>query len=458
MPKTAIRYVCNSCGTEQSKWAGRCPDCGAWNSLEETTVAAPAARAGIRRNLPGDALRPVSLSKFDGDPKHRRSTGSTEFDRVLGGGIVPGSVILVGGEPGIGKSTLLLQLAGLVGKTGSVLYVSGEESAEQIALRAARLEVAAGGVQILTATQTENVAATISAATPDLVIVDSIQTLATDQFSSGAGSVTQVRESAARLLTVAKSHGVPVIMVGHVTKEGALAGPKVLEHVVDVVLYLEGERFHGHRLLRGAKNRFGPTDEVGVFEMGERGLADVADPAGLFVDSEATGASGTALAAVLEGSRGLLVETQALAVPTSFGYPKRTASGYDLNKLHLLAAVLLRHAGIKVGGLDLYLNVSGGYRLQEPAGDLAVAVSIASASLDRPVRSGSVAIGEVGLSGELRPVMGLERRLTEAARAGIKLAVVPSRSRKVTAPKGLTVKPAQNVKAAIDLLLTKRSS
>lgn len=458
MPKTAIRYVCNSCGTEQSKWAGRCPDCGAWNSLEETTVAAPAGRSGIRRNLVGEALRPESLQKFDGNPKHRRATGSAEFDRVLGGGIVPGSVILVGGEPGIGKSTLLLQLAGLVGKTGSVLYVSGEESAEQIALRAARLEVAADGVQILTATQTENVAATISAATPDLVIVDSIQTLTTDQFSSGAGSVTQVRESAARLLTVAKSHGVPVIMVGHVTKEGALAGPKVLEHVVDVVLYLEGERFHGHRLLRGAKNRFGPTDEVGVFEMGERGLADVTDPAGLFVDSETTGASGTALAAVLEGSRGLLVETQALAVPTSFGYPKRTASGYDLNKLHLLAAVLLRHAGIKVGGLDLYLNVSGGYRLQEPAGDLAVAVSIASASLDRPVRSGSVAIGEVGLSGELRPVMGLERRLTEAARAGIKLAVVPSRSRKVSAPKGLIVKPAQNVKAAIDLLLTKRSS
>ena len=471
MPKTATKYICAECGAEHSKWSGRCGTCGAWNSLEETAVAV-VPRAGLRSGsgfgagsgATGAVQKPQPLPKPGrGRNVERRATGSAEFDRVLGGGIVPGSVILLGGEPGIGKSTLLLQLAGTIGAgssgSGSVLYVSGEESTEQVALRAERLGVDGAGLNVLTATQTEDVAATIAAAAPDLVVVDSVQTLATAQFSSGAGSVTQVRESAARLQAVAKAHRVPVILVGHVTKEGALAGPKVLEHVVDVVLYLEGERFHGHRLLRGAKNRFGPTDEVGVFEMGEQGLADVADPAGLFVDSETADASGTAVAGVLEGSRALLVEVQALAVPTSFGYPKRTASGYDLNKLHLLAAVLMRHAGIKVGALDLYLNVSGGYRLQEPAGDLAVAVSVAGAALDRPAVARSVAIGEVGLSGELRPVMGIERRLTEAARAGVKLAVVPARSlagAKVTAPKGLTVKPAATVREAIKLLLKPR--
>ncbi len=339
-----------------------------------------------------------------------------------------------------------------------MLYVSGEESAEQVALRAERLGVDAPGLNVLTATRTEDVAATISVNPPDLVVVDSVQTLATSQFSSGAGSVTQVRESAARLQAVAKAHRVPVVLVGHVTKEGALAGPKVLEHVVDAVLYLEGERFHGHRLLRGAKNRFGPTDEVGVFEMGETGLSDVSDPAGLFVDSDTADSPGTAAAAVLEGSRALLVEVQALAVPTSFGYPKRTASGYDLNKLHLLAAVLMRHAGIKAGALDLYLNVSGGYRLQEPAGDLAVAAAIAGAALNRPAAKRSVAIGEIGLSGELRPVMGLERRLAEAARSGVKLAVIPARSIKLTAPKGLTVKRAATVREAIAALLPEKGT
>lgn len=455
MPKTATKYVCTECGAEQSKWAGRCGTCGAWNSLEETAVTVlprgPRAAAGGGAGT-AQAPRPLPKPGKDRDLA-RQPTGSAEFDRVLGGGIVPGSVILLGGEPGIGKSTLLLQLAGAFGKEGFVLYVSGEESTEQVALRAERLGVDAGGLNVLTATQTEDVAATISANPPDLVVVDSVQTLATAQFSSGAGSVTQVRESAARLQAVAKAHHVPVILVGHVTKEGALAGPKVLEHVVDVVLYLEGERFHGHRLLRGAKNRFGPTDEVGVFEMGEAGLSDVNDPAGLFIDSETTDTSGTAVAAVLEGSRALLVEVQALAVPTSFGYPKRTASGHDLNKLHLLAAVLMRHAGIKVGTLDLYLNVSGGYRLQEPAADLAVAAAIAGAALNRPAVPRSVAIGEVGLSGELRPVMGLERRLTEAARAGVKLVVIPKRSVKVPAPSGLTVSRAANVREAVDLLL-----
>ncbi|MSU76022.1 DNA repair protein RadA [Patescibacteria group bacterium] len=450
MPKTATKYICNECAAEQSKWAGRCPDCGAWNSLEETVVAVVGKSTAARGRATGSIVEPVSLPKptkaGSGD---RIATGSAEFDRVLGTGIVPGAVVLVGGEPGIGKSTLLLQVAAAVAGDGTVLYVSGEESAEQIALRAERLGVGSDSLKIAGTTQTEDVAATVAAMQPRLVIVDSIQTLVTDQFSSSAGSVAQVRESAARLQAVAKAHRVPVILVGHVTKEGSLAGPKVLEHVVDVVLSLEGERFHGHRLLRGAKNRFGPTDEVGVFEMREDGLQDVSDPAGLFVDPETADASGTAVAAVLEGSRALLVEVQALSVPSSFGYPKRTSSGYDLNKLHLIAAVLMRHAGLKVDTLDLYLNVSGGYRLQEPAGDLAVALAIAGASTNRRTIPRSVAIGEVGLSGEIRSVGGLERRLTEAKRAGVKLAIIPKRGAKIKAPAGMKVVPVGSIKEAI---------
>lgn len=355
---------------------------------------------------------------------------------------------MLGGEPGIGKSTLLLQVAAATAGAGSVLYVSGEESAEQIALRAGRLGVGSDQLKIAGTTQTEDVVATLTSIQPRLVVIDSVQTLVTDQFSSGAGSVTQVREAAARLQAVAKSHQIPVILVGHVTKEGSLAGPKVLEHVVDVVLSLEGERYHDHRLLRGTKNRFGPTDEVGVLAMGETGLRDVSDPTGLFIDADTTDAPGTAVTAVLEGSRALLVEVQALSVPTSFGYPKRTASGYDLNKLHLLSAVLMRHAGLKVGALDLYLNVSGGYRLQEPAADLAVALAVAGAAANRQTVTRSVVIGEVGLSGEIRSVSGLQRRLAEAKRAGVKTAIVPQRGGTSTLS-GLKLVRVRHLKEAI---------
>jgi DNA repair protein RadA/Sms len=453
MPKTAIKYVCSSCGAEHSKWGGRCSECGAWNSLEETAVAAkPSA---FSRQPAGQSLKPEPLSQAKAVPTARISTGSGEFDRTLGGGIVPGSVVLVGGEPGIGKSTLLLQVAAAVAKSGEVLYVSGEESGDQLSLRASRLGVDASGLKVLTATRSEDVIATITNQTPALVVIDSIQTQATDQFSSGAGSVTQVRESAARLQAIAKAHGIPVVLVGHVTKEGSLAGPKVLEHVVDVVLYLEGERFQGHRLLRVAKNRFGPTEEVGVFEMDEAGMKDVTNPSGLFVDPATAGAPGTALTTVLEGSRALLVEVQALAVPTSFGYPKRTASGFDLNKLHLLAAVLMRHAGVKVASLDLYLNVSGGYRLQEPAGDLAVALAIAGAATGRTTKPGTVVLGEVGLSGEIRPCRGLAQRLAEAARSGAKSAIVSKRGTPSNSIRGLTVIPVATIAEAIAKGLTK---
>ena len=338
--------------------------------------------------------------------------------------------MLVGGEPGIGKSTLLLQVSGEVAANGSVLYISGEESAEQISLRAERLGVTSEQLELLCAADTERVIQTILDRQPSLVIIDSIQTLSTDRFASGPGSIVQVRESAARLQTVAKTHGVPIVIVGHVTKEGSIAGPKVLEHVVDTVLYLEGERFHGFRLLRGVKNRFGPTDEVGVLAMEESGLTDVPNPVGAFVDQATRGAVGTAITASLEGTRTLLVELQALAAETSFGYPKRTSSGFDLNKLQLLVAVLSKHAGLKLASSDIYFNVSGGYRLAEPAGDLAASLAIASASRGQALAPDTIIIGEVGLSGEVRGVRDLGKRLAEAKRAGFTKAIVPKQSLK----------------------------
>lgn len=442
MPKTVVSFICNQCGATHLKWAGRCDECGAWNSLEETASATKTKTAAKQ------LLVPETLSAISATSVKRLPTGSSEFDRAVGGGIVPGSVVLLGGEPGIGKSTLLLQLSGTMASSGSVLYVSGEESAAQLVLRAERLGVASGGVQVVTATDSDRVAQTIAETSPSLVIIDSIQTMATDRFSSGPGSITQVRESAAQLQSIAKAHHVPIILVGHVTKEGAIAGPKVLEHLVDVVLYLEGEKWQGYRLLRGVKNRFGPTDEVGVFRMDESGLHDVANPAGAFVDETAGDTPGTAVTASLEGTRVLMVEVQALAVPTSFGYPKRTASGVELNKLQLLIAVLTKHAGLKLPAADVYCNVSGGYRLTEPANDLAIALAVASAETGRQVPAGTVVIGEIGLSGEVRPVADLVKRLEEAARAGFRQAVIPSQKLTKQLP-GLKLTPVKTISEAL---------
>lgn len=455
MPKTAIRYVCAECGTEHSKWAGRCTSCGAWNTLEEQAVATKPVRPGQQRPS-AEALAPTPISQVTREELTRLSTGSSEFDRVLGGGIVPGGLMLLGGEPGIGKSTLLLQISGAIAKAGSVLYVSGEESAAQIGLRARRLGIAGESLRILPATDADAVIQTIVSETPDLVIIDSVQTLSTDYYSSGAGSVTQVREVASRLGTVAKNSQVPIILVGHVTKDGQVAGPKVLEHLVDCVLYLEGEKFHGHRLLRGAKNRFGATDEVGVFLMEEDGLVDVPNPAGAFLDEETAHAAGTSVTVTLEGTRCLLVEVQALTVDTSFGYPKRTAAGFDLNKLHLLLAVLTRQTQLKLSAADVYLGVSGGYRLSEPANDLAVAVAIASAARNKPVAGKTVFIGECGLAGEVRPVTALGKRLEEAARAGFTRAIVPKQ--RASAVPGLKVVPVRRLSDAIEAAFGKAAS
>ncbi len=444
-PKTVVNYACTECATEHTKWSGRCPDCGAWNTLEEVA-------AGPVGTVKAERLAVTPISQITAAPVSRLATASAEFDRVLGGGFVPGSLILLGGEPGIGKSTLLLQICGSLNAMGTILYVSGEESLEQIGLRATRLGVADERLKLVAATDAERIIRTIVAEKPSLVIVDSIQTLSTDRFQSGAGSVTQVRESASRLQVIAKEQRVPIVVVGHVTKDGTIAGPKVLEHLVDVVLYLEGEKFHGFRLLRGAKNRFGPSDEVGVFTMEEDGLADVADAAAVFAVERPEPVPGISVTATLEGTRVLLVELQALTVETAFGYPKRTASGYDVNKLQLLIAVLSRHAGLKLASADVYFNVSGGYRLSEPATDLAAAVTVASALKNRPLAAQTLVIGEVGLSGEVRPVQSLGKRLSEAKRAGFIRAIVPKQTLKQRPP-GLEIIPVTSVSEAVSAAL-----
>lgn len=457
MAKTTVSFVCNACGASHFRWAGRCGTCGAWNTLEESAQIATPKRgiSSVKTSAGSAALTPTPVSELKSRSVNRVQLGSAELNRVLGGGIVPGSVILLGGEPGIGKSTLLLQVSGEVadGPSGrSVLYVSGEESTEQIGLRAERLGISAESLLLLPATDTDAIIQTIIASQPGLVIIDSIQTMATDQFSSGPGSLTQVRESAARLQTVAKSTGVPIVLVGHVTKDGHVAGPKLLEHLVDAVLYLEGEKWHGHRLVRGVKNRFGATDEVGVLEMTERGLQDVTDPAGVFLSETSAGTAGTAITATLEGTRSLLVEVQALAVETSFGYPKRTAAGTDLNKLQLLIAVLTKQAGLKLASSDVYVNVSGGYKLGEPAGDLAVALAVAGAVRNQALAAGTVVLGEVGLSGELRPVTGIAKRLEEAKRSGMRQAIIPRRGQPAKLPRGLAVTAVSTLSEAVACL------
>jgi DNA repair protein RadA/Sms len=433
VPRSQSRYVCQSCAAVFLRWEGQCRNCGGWNSLVETIVRdEPRARpAGA---VPGGrSSTPAALRDLSDASVARLPTGLGEIDRVVGGGLVPGSVVLVGGEPGVGKSTLLLQLAaGLIDAAGvGVLYASGEESTGQVRLRASRLglleRTAGERLRVVAETEIGRVVELARDERPALLIVDSIQTATVEELEGPPGSVGQVRESALRLTELAKGDGVAVVLVGHVTKEGSLAGPKTLEHLVDAVLSLEGERAAGLRLLRGTKNRFGSTDEVGVFEMAERGLLELADPARAFMGDLAEAASGSVVAATLEGSRALLVEVQALVTSGAAPVPRRTVSGLDPNRLALLIAVLGRRAGIGLATYDVYANLAGGLRVDDPALDLPLAIALASSLRDRPVRPGTVALGEVGLLGELRPVAGLERRLREAARLGFERAVVPGR-------------------------------
>lgn len=456
MAKLRTRYVCQECGSTQPKWMGRCPDCGEWNTLIETLVdtdksaaATPAARqALVQRNAP----RP--LAQIEADHYQRTMLPMEEFNRVLGGGLVPGSLVLIGGDPGIGKSTLLLQMSAGLAQGGQVLYVSGEESAQQIKLRADRLGIASERLFILTETNMTAILEHIKQMSPQFLVVDSIQTVYLEELQSAPGSVSQVRECAARFQEVAKGQNIPVFLIGHVTKTGVIAGPRVLEHIVDTVLYLEGERFHAYRLLRSVKNRFGATNEVGIFEMGDVGLSEVLNPSEVFLAERLPNASGSSIAVTMEGTRPLLVEIQALASTTSFGNPRRTANGVDMNRLLLLIAVLTKRVGIRMGDQDVFVNVIGGLQINEPASDLAVATAIASSFRNRPVAADVALVGEVGLSGELRAVGHLETRLKEAAKLGFKRCILPASSqlKQIKSPP-LALVQARSLGEALDTAL-----
>jgi len=465
MAKTKTVYRCTDCGADYSKWQGRCDTCGGWNTLVEEAAAprVPAKGAGSARRLGGSATlgeggsvaAAPRLRDVSGSERERWQTGLDEFDFVLGGGIVPGSMVLVGGEPGIGKSTLLLQIAARLQQTGrSTLYVSGEESPLQVKLRSDRLDEPAGDVALLSETLLETMIATGTASAPDLMIVDSIQTVFTQDLEGAPGNVGQVRECAARLMRFAKETGTATFVVGHVTKGGGIAGPKTLEHIVDTVLYFEGESTLDHRVLRATKNRFGSVDEIGVFRMTQGGLIAVENPSELFLGDRDNAASGSAVTALMEGTRPVLVEIQALGAKAGYGTPQRVATGYDGRRLALLLAVLDKRAGLNFSQLDVFLNVVGGMRLQEPAGDLAVAAALASSVYDRALPREAVFLGEVGLGGEIRPVSQTERRLAEAAKMGMTVAYVAERGVPRRAPAGIRAVGVKTVRELFERIFS----
>jgi DNA repair protein RadA/Sms len=456
MARAQSRFVCQACGADFPRWEGQCRSCAAWNTLVETVVTARQRPSrGAARGSAGAGPQPVALSAPSDGPTERLRTGLAELDRVLGGGIVPGSLLLIGGEPGVGKSTLLLQVAGGVATQGAgVLYATGEESAGQVRLRAARLGLGSGaaadGIAVLATSEVGAIIEAARARRPALVVVDSIQTMTVDELDGPAGSVGQVRESALRLMDLAKGDGIAVVLVGHVTKDGSIAGPKTLEHLVDAVIDLGGERGGVMRLVRASKNRFGSTDELGVFEMAEDGLREVADPGRAFLADHEGAAPGSVVAATLEGSRPLLVDVQALVSPAGYSTPARRASGIDPTRLALLLAVLGRRAGVGLGTQDVYANLAGGLTVSEPGLDLAVALALASSLRDRPIDHRTVAVGEVGLLGELRPVAGIDRRLREAARLGFDTAIVPAtRAASAVAIPGMRLVPVANLRDAL---------
>ncbi|MGY6631825.1 MAG: DNA repair protein RadA [Wenzhouxiangella sp.] len=429
MSKSRTAYTCRECGASFPKWSGQCPECSAWNSLEETVAVAGSAKAGPkgRGNWAGTAsAEVVRLSEVRAEDTARRlSSGLSELDRVLGGGLVPGSVVLLGGDPGIGKSTLLLQAQAHVGGDQGTLYVTGEESAGQVAMRARRLDLDPARLDCLTETSLEVILATAAARRPAFMVVDSIQTVWTEALQSAPGAVAQVRECAARLVQFAKQTGCSVVLVGHVTKEGALAGPRVLEHMVDAVLYFESDSGSRFRLVRAVKNRFGAANELGVFAMTDKGLKAVGNPSAIFLSGQAEPAPGSCVLVTREGTRPMMVEVQALVAPSTLSNPRRVAVGIDPNRLALLLAVMHRHAGIQIADQDVFVNVAGGIRVSETASDLAIALALQSSLRERPLPRGLVAFGEIGLAGELRPVYNGEERLREAAGQGFDQALVP---------------------------------
>ena len=453
-------FACQECGNQSSKWLGRCPECGNWNTyVEEQVRAEPAGRAKPGRRVAISTAQPLPLTDVQFAQSNRLRLSLRELNQVLGGGIVPGSLVLIGGDPGIGKSTLLLQLASQVANTfGQVLYVSGEESVQQLKLRAQRLGIDGNRLMVLAENDLDNIVEHLEAARPMLAVIDSIQTVFLSSVTSAPGSVSQVRECAGRLMLLAKSSHIPIFLVGHVNKEGAIAGPRVLEHIVDTVLYLEGERHHSFRILRSQKNRFGSTDEIGVFEMRDSGMHEVSDPSRAFLQDRSLNEVGNVIHVALEGSRPLLVELQSLTAPSRFGPPRRSANGIDLNRLHMLVAVLERRAHLDLGEDEIFVNAAGGVRLTEPAADLAIALAVASNKRNWPAGGDLVAIGEIGLSGELRRVNQVERRLVEAHRLGFKRALIPRNSEvRDTTLAGMTLLRADTISEAINLCFAREA-
>lgn len=463
MAKTKTHFVCQECGRTSPKALGRCPQCGAWDSMvEEVIQDEQTALSHANGHSLGGLSVPKRLSEIEGDRDERISVPIQEFSRVLGGGVVPGSIVLIGGDPGIGKSTLMLQMTLRMADAHTVLYVSGEESERQIKMRANRLLEGANempenlpdDLYLVTETNLEAILEHVESVKPRILVIDSIQTVYRPDMESSAGSISQVRESASRLRELAKTSGIAVFVIGHVTKQGTIAGPRVLEHIVDTVLYLEGDRFQAYRLLRSVKNRFGATSEVGVFEMQERGMIEVRNPSEAFLAERMINAPGSAIAVTMEGTRPLLVEIQGLTSHTNFGNPRRTPNGIDFNRLLLITAVLTRRLNIRLSEQDVFVNVVGGLRIDEPAADLAVAAAITSSMRDQPVQADLALIGELGLSGELRMVGQIHARLREAASLGFRRVIVPRRlQRKERWPEGIEVQEARSLREALKLAL-----
>lgn len=449
MAKIKEVYVCSNCGYETPKWNGRCPSCGEWNTFEQQIQTA--AVSGKAATISAKNIdTPMKISEIDSESEIRYLTGVKELDRVLGGGIVKGSILLLSGDPGIGKSTMLLQICEYLGKEHSILYVSGEESIRQLKLRAQRLGVESENLSVISQTDIDTIIHTMMSLKPDIVMIDSIQTMNLASVNSSPGSITQVRECTSALMRAAKSEDIPVFVVGHVNKDGAIAGPKVLEHIVDAVLYFEGDRQLSYRILRAVKNRYGSTNEIGVFEMEDDGLHEVENPSMMMLSGRPINVSGTCVACVMEGSRPIMVEVQALVTKTGFGTPRRMSTGFDYNRMSLILAVLEKRAGYFFGTLDSYINIVGGLKLDEPAADLSIALSLVSSLRDKPIQEDVLAFGEVGLAGEIRNVSHVAQRVKEARRLGFRKCIIPKHSLKtVTEIEGIEIVGVSNLKQAI---------
>jgi DNA repair protein RadA/Sms len=446
-------FCCQSCGYQTPKWMGKCPDCGAWDSFVEERLAGGSSRGSLGA-LSAPRSEPVSIDSIDLTTEQRLCTGIKEFDRVLGGGLVAGTLVLIGGDPGIGKSTLMLQaLYGLAFQGQKVLYISGEESIRQIRLRSKRLDTVSPNLLVVSEVEIEAILAMIDTTRPSVLVIDSIQTMFNGDLTSAPGSVSQVRESTVRLMLMAKKTGIPTLLVGHVTKEGAIAGPKLLEHMVDTVLYFEGDRNHIFRILRAVKNRFGSTNEIGVFEMKDQGLDEVANPSAVFLSERPAGAPGSAVTASMEGTRPILVELQSLASATNFGTPRRTILGLDANRVALLAAVMEKKLGMHLMGYDIFMNVAGGVKVVEPAVDMAIVAAIASSFLDKPIADGTVVLGEIGLTGEVRAIGQVDNRISECRKMGFTRCLVPAGNRKrLSSIEGIDITGVRTVSEVVENL------